>query len=151
MRCERGDSSPIRCSRAASIGSPVSVASSKQPPQQGPPPGARPGGAPPAGAARPAPYPPAPAPPPSSAAAHAADLERQIRRRSWIAGLAIVLALAAAGVALYFALDTRDNSVTKDELPELIQKEQSATTTPTTQLQLATVEPYSRLGGPPAG
>ena len=124
------------------------VASSKQPPQQGPPPGARPGGAP-ASAARPAPYPPAPAPPPSSAAAHAADLERQIRRRSWIAGLAIVLALAAAGVALYFALDTRDNSVTKDELPKLIQKEQSATTTPTAQFQLATVEPYSRLGGLP--
>ncbi len=127
----------------------MSVASSKQPPQQGPPPGAQPAGAPPPGPARPAPYPPAPAPPPSSAAAHAADLERQIRRRSWIAGLAIVLALAAAGVALYFALDTRDNSVTKDELPKLIQKEQSATTTPTAQFQLATVEPYSRLGGLP--
>lgn len=58
-------------------------------------------------------------PAPSSAAAHAADLERQIRRRSWLAALGIALALAAAGVALYFALDTRDNSVKKDELQGL--------------------------------
>ena len=53
-----------------------------------------------------------------------------------MAGLAIILALAAAGVALYFALDTRDNSVQKDELPELIQPEQASSDTPTSRIQL---------------
>ena len=98
------------------------MAASQQPPPQQPPQGAPPAAAPPGRAPGPAP----PPGPPSSAAAHAADLERQIRRRSWVAALAIAIALAAAGVALYVAIDTRDNSATKDELEELRPPEKEA-------------------------
>ena len=65
-------------------------------------------------------------PAPTSPAAHAADLERQIRKRSWIAAIAIVIALAAAGVALYLAIDTRDNSATKKDLKELTSTNEAA-------------------------
>ncbi|MGI9556666.1 MAG: hypothetical protein ACR2N5_01860 [Solirubrobacterales bacterium] len=78
----------------------------QQPPRrttQGAPPAT---GAPGAGA-------PPPAGPPSPAAAHAADLERALRRRTWVASLAIIVALAAAGVALYIALDNRENKADK--------------------------------------
>lgn len=101
------------------------------------PPRGSPSGAPPGPlAGAPQPPPPLP-PPPSSAAAHAADLERQIRRRSWLAALAIAAALAAAGVALYLAIDTRDNSVKKDELRELTPATKTASDASATQIDLA--------------
>ena len=89
---------------------------------QPPPTGPIPSGRPPA----PGPQPTGLPAPPSSPAAHAADLERQIRRRSWVASIAILIALAAAGVALYLAIDTRDNSATKQDLKELTPTKEAA-------------------------
>jgi hypothetical protein len=92
------------------------------PPPTGPSPGSVPSARPPGAGPQTTGLPP----PPSSPAAHAADLERQIRRRSWIAAIAIVIAIAAAGVALYLAIDTRDNSATKKDLKEITSTKEAA-------------------------
>lgn len=59
-----------------------------------------------------------------------AQLERELRTRSRIAAGAVIVALAASGVAIYFALDSPDDAATKSELNEVRTKittvEQSA-------------------------
>jgi uncharacterized protein HemX len=48
-----------------------------------------------------------------------ADIERKQARTTYFGGLALLLALAAAGVALYFGLTTHSDSATKDDLDAL--------------------------------
>jgi uncharacterized protein HemX len=48
-----------------------------------------------------------------------AEIERKQARITYFGGLALLLALAAAGVALYFGLTTHSDSATKDDLDAL--------------------------------
>jgi uncharacterized protein HemX len=48
-----------------------------------------------------------------------AEIERKQARITYFGGLALLLALAAAGVALYFGLTTHSDSATKDDLDTL--------------------------------
>lgn len=63
--------------------------------------------------------------PPADASAHASDLERQIRQRTWIVAIGIIIVLAGSAVAIYLAIDARDNNASKEDFINL-QQEQEA-------------------------
>ena len=63
--------------------------------------------------------------PSADATAHAADLERQIRQRTWIAAIGIIIALAGSAVAIYLAIDARDNGASKEDFINLQQKQEA--------------------------
>ncbi|HLM32071.1 MAG TPA: hypothetical protein VK326_10470 [Solirubrobacterales bacterium] len=48
-----------------------------------------------------------------------AQLDRTVAVRTWIAAIALVLALAAGGAGVYFGLSAKDESATKDDVRAL--------------------------------
>jgi uncharacterized protein HemX len=56
-----------------------------------------------------------------------AEIERKQARLSYFGGLAVLLALAAAGAALYFGLTTRSDSAKKSDLDALTKRVDSLT------------------------